>query len=95
MGKTVRAMSTDRVRAEDLELEPDDIIAIIKKYCECTTPEYKLTYDEKWIRRKECKHPATRQCLTKYDKIVYECIACGILSNTKPKPIPLSQDPWI
>ncbi len=80
---------------DDLKLSEKDIKRIVEKYCECKSPEYLMQYDAKFIKRKQCKHPATRQCLTKHDKIVYECIDCGLLQNSPPPKKPLSQDPWI
>jgi len=80
MGKTVRALSTDRVRAvkaEDLELEPDDIIRIIDFH-------------------NNCEHPEWRKCFElDSDNVIYECVECSFVRDSMPKPKPLSEDMWL
>jgi len=59
-----------------------------------------MQFEEKWIKRREarqknCEHPEWRRCLTKNDKIIYECVECSLARDKMPKPKPLSQDQWI
>ena len=54
MGKTVRAMTPDRVMAKDLELEPDDIIKILEFQNDCDHPDVRRCLNEKDEELYEC-----------------------------------------
>lgn len=77
MGKSIKSM-LPTVDYEDLELKPDDIIRIINKYCECTTPEYKLKYDERWKRilKERKKEEEEAKMIFSTARSDYKCSQC-------------------